>query len=215
MRKALLVPVSLAILVIACSQWPASDSSALGPTVVSAPSHGIDPTLTGVVADASVAAPQKLRLAETVRFGLANVGSPFPPPSGHDESGHAGDTLVPRTAVIDPGGIVTFNVPANVHQIAIYAPGKEVKDVNAGALVPIGQAGCPPGNLLINDTAMRIGLFQNPCFTPWTAEFKFDSPGRYLVICAFVFHFQIGMYGWVEVRDAVGGASAGLLKKGY
>ncbi len=35
-------------------------------------------------------------LTATVRFGLPQVGSPFPPGSGHDASGHAKDSLVPR-----------------------------------------------------------------------------------------------------------------------
>jgi plastocyanin len=31
----------------------------------------------------------------------------------------------------------------------------------------------------------------------WT----FTTPGRYLVICTFLPHFETGMYGWVTVRD--------------
>jgi hypothetical protein len=29
---------------------------------------------------------------------------------------------------------------------------------------------------------------------------EFDEPGRYLVICAVLPHFNVGMYGWVEVK---------------
>jgi plastocyanin len=29
----------------------------------------------------------------------------------------------------------------------------------------------------------------------------FPTPGRYLVICTFILHLDLAMYGWVEVRD--------------
>ena len=47
-------------------------------------------------------------LSARVRFGNDTVGSGFPTPSGHDNSGHARDNLIPRPAVIDQGGTVTF-----------------------------------------------------------------------------------------------------------
>jgi len=202
MRKPALVLGVLACVSFGCSQWPGSAPTApsVGPTV--SPGGSVSRDAGAVVrAPGAPVLTQALRLDATVRFGQTNVGSPFPPTSGHDQSAHAADNLVPRTVVIDRGGTVTFQVPASVHQIAIYEPGKGVKDVDTAALSPIGQAGCPPGNLLINDAIQRAALFLNPCFSPWQVEYQFNDPGRYLVICAFVFHFEVGMYGWVEVRD--------------
>ena len=142
----------------------------------------------------------------TVQFGQANVGSKFPPTSGHDQSAHAVDNMVPRTVVIDKGGKVTFNT-FGVHQIGIYAPGTEPSDIDTTDLV-LTPAGCPrpgppaaPVPLLINDDTNRVALYTHACDAPWTAEHTFDEPGKYLVICAFLPHFEVQMYGWVIVRD--------------
>jgi plastocyanin len=41
-----------------------------------------------------------------------------------------------------------------------------------------------------------------PCFAPGTVEHTFNNEaGRYLVICAFLPHFELRMYGWVTVRE--------------
>ena len=83
-------------------------------------------------------------MTATVQFGQANVGSGFPPTSGHDQSAHADDNMVPRTVVIDKGGTVTFNT-FGVHQIGIYAPGTEPGDIDTTDLV-LTPADCPrPG----------------------------------------------------------------------
>jgi len=139
----------------------------------------------------------------TVQFGQPNVGSPFPPTSGHDQSAHAVDNMVPRTVVIDSGDTVIFNT-GGVHQVAIYEPGTEPEDIDTSALV-LTPAGCPkPGGapLLINDTENRVALYAQPCGpAPRQVTHTFTEPGRYLVICAFLPHFQVQMYGWVIVRE--------------
>jgi len=137
-------------------------------------------------------------LAATIQFGQLEVGSPFPPSAQHDESAHAKDNVVPRTVVIDRGGTVTFEVPAGVHQIAIYEPGTEPEDINTAALIPLCPGTTPR---VINDATNRVALITHACGSAWQAQYTFDTPGRYLVICAFLTHFQVGMYGWVEVRD--------------
>ena len=143
-------------------------------------------------------AASSLLLEATMQFGQLHVGSPFPPAADHDQSAHAKDNLVPGTVVIDRGGTVTFNVPAGAHQIAIYAPDTKPEDIDTGALVRL----CPgTAARLINDTRNRIALITSACGAEWQAQYTFDTPGRYLVICAFLPHFQVGMYGWVEVRD--------------
>lgn len=137
-------------------------------------------------------------LSATVQFGLPGIGSGFPPTSGHDQSAHANDTLVPETVVIDQGGTVTFDT-FGVHQIAIYAPGVEPGDIDTSNLTTL-PAGCPPLPLLINDSQNRVALYATGC-GPRTITHTFSQPGRYLVICAFLPHFEIKMYGWVIVRD--------------
>ena len=141
-----------------------------------------------------------------MQFGKADVGTNFAPDSGHDQSGHAKDDVVPRTVVIDAGGTVTFNLPANVHQIAIYADGTQPEDINLGVRTTLAAfAGCagPPvvnAPLVINDPTNRVAAIPVPCFAPAQRSFTFTTPGKYLVICAFVPHFEVGMYGWVDVK---------------
>jgi plastocyanin len=117
----------------------------------------------------------------------------------HDQSAHAKDDLTPRTVIIEAGGSVTFEVPPNVHQLAIYNPGKEAEDVNIGMQIA-APAPCPPVPL-IDDPVLRKTVQTRPCFQPWTHTETFSAPGKYLVICTFVPHFQVGMYGWVIVRE--------------
>jgi plastocyanin len=142
-----------------------------------------------------------------MQFGKVNTGSPFAGPSDHDQSEHGVDDLVPRSVVIDRGGTVTFNVPPGVHQIAIYKPGKGPEDVNTSIVTTLAQfAGCvgaPVFNapLVINDAVNREAVRTVPCGQAATRTYTFNTPGKYLVICAFLPHFEIGMYGWVTVRD--------------
>jgi len=137
-------------------------------------------------------------LAATIQFGQPDVGTDFPPAAEHDESAHARDNLVPRVVAIDEGGTVTFNIPAGVHQIAIYAPGTGPEDINTAALIAL----CPgPTPRLIDDPTNRVALITHACGSAWQAQYTFNTPGRYLVICAFLPHFEVGMYGWVEVQD--------------
>ena len=174
--------------VVACSQ----DGSVIRPSPVgeSAVPHG----LTHVAGQGGGSSP----LAATIQFGQPDAGSPFPPSSEHDQSGHAKDNLVPRSVVIDQGGTVTFQVPAGAHQIAIYAPGTNPEDIDTTNVIAL----CPgPARRLINDPTNRIALITHACGSSWEAQYTFNTPGRYLVICAFLPHFEVGMYGWVEVRD--------------
>ena len=174
--------------VVACSQ----DGLVNRPTPVEEPSLGHG--LMQVTGQGEGSSP----LAATIQFGQSEVGSPFPPSSEHDQSGHAKDNLVPRSVVIGQGGTVTFQVPAGAHQIAIYAPGTEPEDVDSTNLIAL----CPgTTRRLINDPTNRVALITHACGSSWQAEYIFNTPGRYLVICAFLPHFEVGMYGWVEVRE--------------
>ena len=104
--------------------------------------------------------------------------------------------------MIDKGGTVTFKIAVPVHQVAIYGDGVDANDINAAAVAP--KAGCPA--VYITDPTNRVAVLGEPvCKTggggSFNPTFKFNTPGRYLVICTFVPHFAAGMYGWVEVRD--------------
>lgn len=184
---AVMIVLLLAVLAVGCSEY-----ASIGPTRVgNASAAG---SLTQLSNQGGASSP----LAATIQFGQPDVGSPFPPSAAHDESAHARDNLVPRTVVIDEAGTVTFNIPAGVHQIAIYAPGTKPEDINTAVLIPL----CPgPTPRLINDPTNRVALITHACGSAWQAQYTFNTPGRYLVICAFLPHFEVGMYGWVEVRD--------------
>ena len=151
-------------------------------------------------AGGSLAAGASSPLSATVRFGNDSVGSPFPPPSGHDQSGHGRDNLIPRTAVIDQGGTVTFVMGGPIHQVGIYKDGTRPQDVLlAGATI----GGCPPVPYITGaaDPNLVAIVGQPPCGGgAFSVQYTFNTPGRYLVICTFIPHFNVGMYGWVEVR---------------
>jgi hypothetical protein len=111
-----------------------------------------------------------------VRFGNDTVGSPFPPPSGHDQSGHGRDNLIPRTAVHRSGRTVTFVIGGPVHQVSIYKDGTAVESQPRGAAP---KAGCGPRRI-IPGTAIPTLL---PCRQPRaaggrpTVSYTFRSPG--------------------------------------
>lgn len=178
--------LSLTALGVACSQPGATPASPGMPT-----------------SDTAVKSELATPVSATMDFGVDTTGSPFPPPSGHDQSSHAKDNIVPRTVVIDRGGTVTFKMgPAPVHQVAIYDSGTEPSDIDTTILLPPPPAPCPPVPL-INDPNNRLAfLSAQLCAGGSPAPtYTFTEPGRYLVICTFLPHFNVGMYGWVIVRD--------------
>ena len=142
-----------------------------------------------------------------VEFGSDHVGSPFPPPSGHDRSGHSSHKMFPRTVTIARGGSVTFEVYP-IHQPAVYGPGKEPGEIRVtAATLEDLTVPCVPQTLedfVIDDPNGRIALAppQTCAETEWTTPpGTFDQPGRYLVICTTRPHFvEDRMYGWVIVK---------------
>lgn len=190
-----MVFLSVIAMTAACMEQGSSPSNTTAPSLVTgggtaSPSN----RSAGPVATASSAA------TATMQFGQPNVGSDYPPAPPHDQSAHAKDNVVPRTVVIDKGGKVTFNT-FGVHQIGIYAPGTEPEDIDTSDLVQM-PANCPAfAPLLIDDDTNRVASYTHACGGPWSVERQFDEPGKYLVICAFLPHFEVQMYGWVIVRD--------------
>ena len=151
---------------------------------------------------AGLSAQSGAALTATINFGRDDLGSPFPPPSGHDQSGHSRDTIFPRDTVIDKGGTVTFIMGASgVHEAAIYEPGTTPEDINTSLTEPPAP-GCPPVPV-INDPNHRIAVVSDQVCEGGskTPTWTFTQPGKYLVICNFLPHFNLGMYAWVTVRD--------------
>jgi hypothetical protein len=153
-----------------------------------------------VVAALAVLAPVVLAgpdSSATVRFGNDDVGSSFPPITGHDASGNGKFNLIPRTATIAEGGSVTYDILIRfgIHQPAVYEVGTTPDDIEIQGPFPF-----------VNDPDGRLAL--GPAVTPatgtatWTTPAgTFDEPGRYLVLCNFTPHFaEFDMYGWVEVK---------------
>ena len=141
----------LGLVVASCSQYASNSPTPLA----------TGGSLSSVSGQGGGASP----LAAVMQFGQADVGSPFPPVPGHDQSAHAKDNIVPRTVVIAVNGTVTFNVPPGVHQINIYKPGTQPEDVdtsmsNLTTLCSGHHAECHEGLLRIRGIAPDALVFE-------------------------------------------------------
>jgi plastocyanin len=122
--------------------------------------------------------------------------------------------MLPYEVDVDAGGAVSF-VISGVHQLLVYGPGRELEDVQAGAagLPPI--AGAPPLVEYATDRVYRgldprvlqyLALAAPPPDTPnnlvvdRVESVRFKEPGRYLVVCGVLPHFNEGMHGYVNVK---------------
>ncbi len=167
----------------------------------------IDNTETAEHVLATVSAAKGFPANAVVSFGRDDVGSTFPPPSGHDRSLHAKDNIRPQTVHIAAGGSVTFQM-GTFHQVAIYQPGVAPSDIDVTLTADLtAPPPAPPGTViipdfLIDDPAGRlaVGPFS---FAPisWTSPpGTFNAPGKYLILCRVVPHFvNANMYAWVVV----------------
>jgi hypothetical protein len=157
---------------------------------------------------AVTSAARSFPMNAVVSFGRDDVGSKFPPPSGHDRSFHAKDNVRPQTVHISAGGSVTFQM-GTFHSVAIYEPGIEPSDIDRSITVDLtAPPPAPPGTVIIPDFLLddstgriAVGPFS---FAPmiWTSPpGAFAAPGTYLIICRVVPHFvEAKMYAWVVVR---------------
>ncbi|NOT47541.1 MAG: hypothetical protein HOP17_07295 [Acidobacteria bacterium] len=108
--------------------------------------------------------------------------------------------LTPEIAKIKAGGTVNFIV-GGFHVVTVYDDGTKPTDINTTILVP----GPRPGPPIINDANRRIYRGLDPTLLPAilaqdrVETVQFDRPGKYLVICAVLPHFQEGMFGYVKV----------------
>ena len=130
--------------------------------------------------------------------------------------------LIPNDVKIKAGGAVNFII-AGFHLIAVYGNGKRPQDVDTrlSALITPEGATAPP---LIDDQVDRIYRGIDPTVLPFlqgppqlaamppgtmntfqpvlqdrVEVVHFRDPGKYLVICAVLPHFNEGMYGYVNV----------------
>jgi len=124
--------------------------------------------------------------------------------------------LIPNEVKIKAGGTVNFII-AGFHLLAVYDDGTQPDDINTALTIPPTTQPVPP---LINDPANRVyrgidpsvlPLLQGPPqqgpmgppFQPVLQDrvevVHFPNPGRFLVICAVLPHFNEGMIGYVRV----------------
>ena len=137
------------------------------------------------------------RLSVTVAFGAGlNTAQPGNPANHH---------VLPKTIEIKAGGVVNFAV-AGFHQIVVYRPGIDARDIVPPAFPP---------NLFMNislGTAYYVGINPNNANPTTPAapagidnglnrleSVSFAEPGVYLVVCNVTPHFLDGMYAYVRV----------------
>lgn len=152
----------------------------------------------------------------TVGFGAGlNTAQP-----GNPENHH----VIPDTVRINVGDVVNFAV-GGFHIIRVYGNGVRLSDVKAeipdecevNPLPPATfppQCGAPPVpvvpvggvNVYYQGIDPLLTTQPGPPFAQASAAVNrvetvaFLQPGRYLVICAVLPHFNDKMYAWVEVR---------------
>lgn len=152
----------------------------------------------------------------TVGFGAGlNTAQPGNPANHH---------VIPNTIRINVGDVVNFAV-GGFHIMRVYANGVTLAQVKAeipdecevNPLPPATfppQCGAPPVPVV---SPGSLGVYYqgiNPLVSPQPGPpfaqasaatnrvetVSFLQPGRYLVICAVLPHFNDAMYAWVEVR---------------
>lgn len=107
--------------------------------------------------------------------------------------------VLPNVTTIKVGGSVNF-VIAGFHVVAVYGPGTKPEDIDATDTIPL--PGAPPGfPEAINDPANRVYRGINAFGAPQdrVEVVQFNRRGTYLVICAFLPHFEDEMWGYVRV----------------
>lgn len=141
----------------------------------------------------------------TVSFGAWPSGGDTPldrllgPPNAPDAPNI--HRLIPYITTIKAGGTVNF-VIAGFHLVAVYGPGTKPEDINASITVALPGAPFPGFPPAINDASKRVYRGLNPLTVPQdrVEVVQFPTKGRFLVICAFLPHFNDNMYGYVKVN---------------
>ncbi len=146
----------------------------------------------------------------TVSFGAWVPGSRFPNIGAAPGVPNNAHVMIPNEVQIKAGGTVNFMI-AGFHQIVVYGNGKQPSDVDTSLLVGVTTPP-PPVPILINDPEDRVYRGIDPSVFPKLSGpgqptlhdrvevVYFPDPGRYLVICAVLPHFEDEMWGWVKVN---------------
>jgi plastocyanin len=130
----------------------------------------------------------------TVSFGawmtpLDRFTNPPPSPIGNHHE------LIPKTVRIKAGGAVNFII-SGLHNVIVYDDGTKPEDIDISLLTP-------PAPPLIDDPDRRIYRGPDPRLLLPTLDrvevVHFANPGKYLVICGVLPHFNQGMFGFVRV----------------
>jgi uncharacterized cupredoxin-like copper-binding protein len=129
----------------------------------------------------------------TVEFGNPNApstaqncftGSATQPP---EPCANAFHKLIPQTALISAPGTVNYELNG-FHQVSVYSPGKKPQDIRVmGA--DVGRVNDPNGRIFNSAPGANV-----------TVPVNFTQPGKYLVICNLLSHWEQGMWGWAEVQ---------------
>ena len=169
--------------------------------------------LTPALADDKDSPPRRI---VTVGFGAGmNTNQPGNPANHH---------VIPDTVRVNVGDVVNFAV-AGFHIIRVYGNGVKISDIKAiipdeCEINPVPPAtfpatcGAPPvpvvptGTLNIYYQGINglVSPQPGPPFalpSPATNRIEtvsFLEPGRYLVICAVLPHFNDKMFAWIDVR---------------
>lgn len=106
--------------------------------------------------------------------------------------------LIPYVAKIKAGGSINFII-SGLHHVLIYGPGTTMESIDSTTTIPSGT-GFPP---LVDDATNRIYRGLNPAALIPVLDrvevVRIVHPGRYLVVCGVLPHFEDNMHGWVEV----------------
>ena len=93
---------------------------------------------------------------------------------------------------------------SGVHAIAIYKPGIEPSDIRTAPPFlssPVARLPASPADQRSAESRGGAGHAGMRRRVVHAVTYNFKTPGKYLVICTFLPHFNVGMYGWVTVRD--------------
>jgi len=152
----------------------------------------------------------------TVGFGNGlNTAQPGNPANHH---------VIPDTVRVNVGDVVNFAV-SGLHIIRVYGNGVKISDIKAlipdeceiNPLPPAtfpAQCGPPPVPVVPAGTLSIYYQGINPLVSPQPGPpfalpspatnrieaVSFLEPGRYLVICAVLPHFNDKMFAWIDVR---------------
>lgn len=135
-----------------------------------------------------------------VSFGDPALAAPFPTDAGNEEP----LGMVPQRVYISREGTVTFDI-APYHQVAIYRPGINLRDIDLAPerLEDVSFGPFTITDFRINDPRGRVQLSppQSQSAQTWTTPAgTFERPGPHLVICTSTPHFVFAhTHGWIVV----------------